>query len=417
MDEFYIAIYIRLSKEDVDRGFDESESIKNQKTLLIEYVNSLGSQYKLVDIYIDSGYTGTNFNRPDFKRMIKDIQSGKINMVITKDLSRLGRDYIETGKYMEEWFPENNVRYVSVTDGIDTFSNNNGNNDVAPFKFILNDMYSKDLSKKIRTALHTMQNQGKWVGGKTSLGYKKDPNNKNKLIICENEAKIIRMIFEMAYNEKSVGAIRDYLNENKIPTAHQIRYNKDTIWSSKTIKRILSNPIYIGVTVQNKNSRISYKNRKMRQNPKEQWYIVENTHEAIIDRKIFNEIQKMKISEVYERNKKKNSVLLDGLMICYECKHKIGVKRGRNNHLDMICSYYRIFSKLKVCTAHGFSYTNFEKAILDHIRKSFTDINIDINNPTPEIMKKIINRIEVHQNKQVDIIFNIKNSTDTFFWS
>lgn len=195
---YKVAIYIRLSKEDVDRGYNESESIKNQRTLLTEYVQKLGWEYELIDIYIDQGFTGTNFNRPDFQRMIEDIELGKINMVITKDLSRLGRDYIETGEYIEKWFPENNVRYVSVTDGIDTFETSNGNNDIAPFKSILNDMYSKDLSKKIRTALHTMQKQGKWVGGKTALGYVKDPNNKNKLVICEQEAEIIRSIFNMA---------------------------------------------------------------------------------------------------------------------------------------------------------------------------------------------------------------------------
>ena len=200
---YKVAIYIRLSKEDVDRGYDESESIKNQRTLLTKYVENLGWNYKLIDIYIDQGFTGTNFNRPGFKRMIEDIELEKINMVITKDLSRLGRDYIETGEYIEKWFPEKNVRYVSITDGIDTFSNNNGNNDIAPFKSILNDMYSKDLSKKIRTALHTMQKEGKWVGGKIALGYMKDPNDKNKLIICEPEAEIVKTIFNMATSRKS----------------------------------------------------------------------------------------------------------------------------------------------------------------------------------------------------------------------
>ena len=195
---YKVAIYIRLSKEDVDKGYDESESIKNQRTLLTEYVEKLGWEYELVDIYIDQGYTGTNFNRPDFQRMIRDINLKKVNMVVTKDLSRLGRDYIETGEYIEKWFPENDVRYVSVTDGIDTFASNNGNNDIAPFKSILNDMYSKDLSKQIRTALHTMQKEGKWVGGKSAIGYMKDPNDKNKLIICEPEAQIVKTIFDMA---------------------------------------------------------------------------------------------------------------------------------------------------------------------------------------------------------------------------
>ena len=146
---YKVAIYIRLSKEDADRGYDESESIVNQRALLTEYVEKLGVEYELIGIYEDPGYTGTNFKRPAFQRMIRHINLGKVNMVITKDLSRLGRDYIETGEYIEKWFPENNVRYVSVTDGIDTFETSNGNNDIAPFKSILNDMYSKDLSKKL----------------------------------------------------------------------------------------------------------------------------------------------------------------------------------------------------------------------------------------------------------------------------
>lgn len=241
---YKVAIYIRLSKEDADRGYDESESITNQRTLLKEYVEKLGWEYELVDIYEDPGYTGTNFNRPAFQRMIRDIELGKVNMVITKDLSRLGRDYIETGEYVEKWFPEHEVRYVSVTDGIDTFAMNNGNNDIAPFKSILNDMYSKDLSKKIKTAMHTMQKQGKWVGGKTALGYMKDPNDKNHLVVCKEEAEIIKIIFNMAYSGKSIGEIKKRLIENNIPTASQIRYNKPSFWENKTVKQILVNKVY-----------------------------------------------------------------------------------------------------------------------------------------------------------------------------
>lgn len=434
--------------------------------------------------------------------MINDIELGKINMVVTKDLSRLGRDYIETGEYIEKWFPEKNVRYISVTDNIDTFSANNGNNDIAPFKAILNDMYSKDLSKKIKTALHTMQKQGKWVGGKTPLGYKKDPKDKNHLIICNEEAEIVRTIFTMALAGKNIGEIRDYLNNNNIPTANQIRYNKVSIWENKTVKLILQNKVYIGVTIQNKRSRISYKNRQLRANPEAQWQIVEDTHAPIIDEKVFNRVQKMGIVHKYDRSEKKNYFLLDGLLICYECKHKIGVRSRRDGHYDMICNNYRRNSKLNLCTSHGFSYERLEKQVIDYIRKLFANIdnkkielniknsktkydykkmlnkiakeieiinnNIDkmyidkLNNklseemyerifsklkkeksnkegeyielkkeeekfvdnntvekivkeflkfekPSPEIMKMIINRIEIHQDKQVDLYFNFKN--------
>ena len=501
---YKVAIYIRLSKEDVDRGYDESESIKNQRTLLTEYVQKLGWKYQLIDTYIDQGFTGTNFNRPDFQRMVRDIEKGKINMVVTKDLSRLGRDYIETGEYIEKWFPENNVRYVSVTDGIDTFETSNGNNDIAPFKSILNDMYSKDLSKKIRTALHTMQKQGKWVGGKTPRGYIKDSNDKNKLVIYEPEAQIVRNIFNMATNGKQVGEIRDYLNNNDIPTVNKSRYNKETFWENKTVKNILKNKVYIGTTVQNKRSRISYKNRKIRPNSEEKWIIVENTHEPIIDKKVFDAVQKMVIVQNYNRNEKKNAFLFDGLLFCYECKHKIGVRGEKKGRYYMVCNNYRRNSKLGLCTSHGFSYNNLEEVILDCIKSLFKGIdnkrlelniknrmtkydygkilqkleneiklvnnNIDkmyldrlnkkisekmyervlkklqeeikkkeskyienkkqkeetkqdetekiknvvlkfleLKEPTPETMKVIINKIEIHQDKQVDLYFNFRN--------
>lgn len=297
--------------------------------------------------------------------------------------------------------------------------------------------------------------------------------------------------------------IKNYLNDNKIPTANQLRYNKATFWENKTVKNILRNEVYIGNTVQNKRSRISYKNRKLRSNPQEQWNIVENTHEPIIEKQVFDKIQKMVIVQNYNRNEKKHHFLLDGLLICYECKHKIGVRTRKNGKLDMVCNNYRRNSKLGLCTSHGFSYEALEKDILQYIRKLFLAIdskkielniknsrtqydygkmlkqlqieinlikdNIDkmyvdklngkvseemyerlfnkligevnqkeikynelknkkeddsqddskeiekivkkflkLEKPTPEIMKVIINKIEIHQDKQVDIVFNFK---------
>ena len=502
---YKVAIYIRLSKEDLDRGYDDSESVKNQKKLLVEYVENLGWQYELVDIYIDQGYTGTNFNRPSFKKMINDIKNSKVNMVVTKDLSRLGRDYIETGEYMEKWFPENKVRYISVTDGIDTFATNNGNNDIAPFKAILNDMYSKDLSKKIKTALYTKQKDGKYVGATTALGYKRNPKDKNKLIIDEKEAKTVRLIFDMAMNGKKLSEIRDYLNKNHYQTFSQIRRGKESVWEKRAVKKILTNPVYTGTTVQNKVSRISYKNRKLRENPKEEWIVVENTHDAIIKKEVFDAIQNMSLAKKYERDKKIHYFLLDGLLVCYECKHTIGIRvRTKDNYYSLVCNNYRRNTKLHLCTSHGFSYAKLEENVIKIVRELFLsidskklelrlkdyktqqnydkslkklehDINVarknldkmyidklnneisgdmyhrlfkSINNeikkneeeyqelkeinekskkednieelqkvikdflnlekPTPDLMRVIINRIEIHQDKQVDIIFNFK---------
>lgn len=216
----FVAIYIRLSKEDDNIG--ESESVQNQKSLLVNYIKSLGPNYVIVEIYIDDGYTGTNFDRPAFQKMLLDIQSGKVNMVITKDLSRLSRDYIGTGEYIEKWFPAHNVRYVALTDNIDTFADST-NNDIAPFKAILNDMYAKDISKKIRTALHTMQQEGKWVGGCTPYGYRVDINDKNHLIVDELEGPVVKRIFKMFLDGKTVNQIRDTLNREKVPTFSSTR--------------------------------------------------------------------------------------------------------------------------------------------------------------------------------------------------
>ena len=168
---YNVGIYIRLSREDEKEGI--SESITNQKSLLLQYANE--NNLKIYDIYIDDGYSGTNFERPAFKRLINDIELKKINMVITKDMSRLGRDYIGTGELVEKYFPKHNVRYIAVTDNIDTFLDNT-NNDIAPFKAIMNDMYAKDISKKIKTSLRAKMKEGKYVGGRVPFGYKKDIN-------------------------------------------------------------------------------------------------------------------------------------------------------------------------------------------------------------------------------------------------
>lgn len=373
---FIVAIYIRLSKEDDKDG--ESESVQNQKTLLTRYVEENG--YKLYKIYIDDGYTGTNFNRPAFKEMIQDIEAGKINMVITKDLSRLGRDYIETGEYVEKYFPMKRVRYVSLLDGIDT-SLDTTNNEIAPFKAILNDMYSRDNSKKIRAHLETMQKSGKWVGGCTPLGYMPDPKDKNHLIINEEEAPIVRRIFDLAKKGESAYKIREIFNTEKVPTFSMLRNRMPVdktfhatrgVWSVKTITGILSNQLYTGDMVQNRRSRISYKIRKVVPNSKDEWIIVPNTHEALVDKDTFNLIQKtMKNNAIRNTNKEVRS--LDGILFCKECGHRITIDKPRNGHTYIACNYYRMYSKLKLCTSHGFNYDNLENNVIEYCKNVFAE--------------------------------------------
>ena len=214
---YNVGIYIRLSREDEDK-LSESESIINQKSLLLQYAKE--NNLRVYDIYIDDGYSGTNFDRPGFNRLLEDIEKKKVNMVITKDMSRLGRDYIGTGNLIERYFPEHNVRYIAVTDNIDTFLDNS-NNDIAPFKAIMNDMYAKDISKKIKASLKAKQKEGKFVGGRTPFGYDIDSENKNHLVINEEQAKVVQRIYKMALEGMTYFKIAKQLTEECVKTPAQ----------------------------------------------------------------------------------------------------------------------------------------------------------------------------------------------------
>ena len=326
---YKVAIYIRLSREDDKIG--ESESITNQREFLKNWVEEHG--YEIFDIYVDDGYSGTNFNRPAFQKMLKDIDENKINMVVTKDMSRLGRDYIGTGEFVEKYFPSKKVRYVAVTDGIDTFYESSGN-DMAPFKAVFNDMYAKDISKKIRTALRTKQKQGLWVGGCPPFGYRIDPKNKNHLIPDPEEDYIVKKIFNMALLGKTPYQIKIILSDEKIPTRAMIKGKVDHrihatssnigIWNQKTIKGILTNQLYTGDMVQNRRSKVNYKIKKTVNNCKEDWIIVENTHTPLVSKEEFEIVQKL-LPKNTIRKEKKIYRRLDGLLYCHECGHRLGI--------------------------------------------------------------------------------------------
>ena len=392
---YKVAIYIRLSKEDEkDDKEKDSESVTNQRNILLKFVKDNG--YELVDIYIDDGYTGTNFDRPEFKRMIKDIELGKINMVITKDLSRLGRDYITTGEYVEKWFPKHNVRYISLLDGVDTMLDTT-NNEIAPFKAIINDMYSRDNSKKIKAALKSKQQEGKWVGGCAPFGYKVDPNDKNHLVINEEEAPIVRKIFSLALEGKSKNQIINQLFNEHIPTPSQIRnvnrafkYSELGYWNTTTIRSILSNELYTGDMVQNRRSRISYKVRNIVPNDKSEWIVVPNTLEPLISRKDFQEVQRIAKVNTGLRYEKKIRGVFDGLIYCGECKSRMALQGGNGGHCHghyyTICNTYRKYSKLKLCTSHSYNFEKLENKIIEQLKEIFKDY-IDESETTNNLIK------------------------------
>lgn len=319
------AIYCRLSKDDEQVG--ESVSIETQKMMLLDYCSENG--YEIYDIYVDDGFSGLNFNRPAFIRLLNDIDDGKVNLVITKDLSRLGRDYIQTGYFTDVYFNKKRVRYIAVNDSIDTLYNDN---DIAPFKNILNDMYAKDLSRKVKLAKRQRAMKGYYMSAQPPFGYKQDPNNRNHLIIDDEAAEIVKTIFDLAEQGNSYLSISRKLTELKIinPSAYKvkngdtrfIRYlNKEngfTAWSYQTVRTILLDSVYKGDMVNHKTEIINYKTKESVLIPREEYIIVPNRHEAIIDNEKFEKVQKILQSKKYEKSHNYENIF-KGRVYCAEC--------------------------------------------------------------------------------------------------
>lgn len=402
---YSVGLYIRLSREDENKT-DVSESIINQKSLLLQYVKE--NNLRVYDIYIDDGYSGTTFDRPGFNRLINDIENKLVNMVITKDMSRLGRDYIKTGYYLEKYFPEHNIRYIAITDNIDTYLDNS-NNDIAPFKAIMNDYYAKDISKKIKSSLRAKQKEGKWVGSRCPYGYDKDINNKNHLVINEEQAGIVRYIFDLCLNGLTCFKIANKLTLENVKTPAQYynfnwknNYNMNMgKWHPKTIKDILTNRLYTGDLVQNRRSKVNYKIKKVVYNKECDYIVVPNTHEAIIDKELFDRVQSL-IPKNVGRNEKRENHLLDGLLYCGECNHRISVspRRKIDNRCYTVCNYYRTYLKQKVCTMHSNNYDILENKILELLKeyclkymdkKSILNRVINTNNDKQNNLKYIKN--------------------------
>ena len=366
--DYHVALYIRLSKEDESEG--PSESVTNQKSLLNEFVQQ--HRLSVYDTYIDDGWSGTSFNRPAFQRMIGDIETKKVNMVITKDLSRLGRDYIMTGHYMERYFPEKRVRYISLLDGIDTGIESTAN-DITPFRAIMNDMYAKDISKKIKSVKHDKQQKGQFIGGKPVYGYKMHPTEKNKIVIDEAVAPIVRRIFAMALAGMSCRRIAMVLNEEGIPTPATYcgwqRRQKGPysgLWSSERISDMLKNETYIGNMVQGKSVKISYKSQKCIKQEQSKWIVVENTHEPLVDKETFHKVRQL-------LNSRKYDFLLKGLIFCHECGYPLAVINRKTttgeDRLFFVCRTYQRFTKAGVCTCHCIKEQVVTDAVIEKVRE------------------------------------------------
>ena len=398
-----VALYIRLSQEDSDNGTEkqESNSVTSQKTLLNEFIKE-HDDLIVYDTYIDDGFTGTDFNRPSFQRLLEDMRKGKINCVMVKDLSRLGRNYIEVGNYIEQVFPLFNIRFIAINDSVDSFKNPASTNTIlVPFKNLINDEYCRDTSIKIRTSLNGKKKKGEFIGAFPSYGYIKDEKDKHKLVIDEVAADIVRKIFNWNVNE-GVGkiAICHRLNDLGIlnPTGHKklelgqnynnygIRDNTYT-WTPSTVRNILNNEIYIGNTVQGKRRTKSYKIHKVEAVPKEEWVKVENTHDPIIDKETFEKAQELSRRDTKVSQKTQELSVWAGFLKCADCKRAMNKKSSTNKsgskYEYYICSTYRKKSN-NLCTKHSIKVENLSQAVLQAIN---LHINLLIN--TEEIVKQI----------------------------
>ncbi|MEE0698940.1 MAG: recombinase family protein [Oscillospiraceae bacterium] len=372
--DYHVALYIRLSKEDENEG--PSQSVQNQESLLREFVQQ--HRLSVFDTYVDDGWSGTSFDRPSFQRMIDDIETKKVNMVITKDLSRLGRDYIMTGHYMERYFPEHRVRYISLLDGIDTGVDSTAN-DITPFRAIMNDMYAKDISKKIKSVKRDKQRKGQFIGGKPMYGYKMHPTEKNKIVIDEEVAPVVRRIFALALSGVSCRKIATTLNEEGVPTPATYCGWKvgnpgpyTGLWSSERISEMLKNETYIGNMVQGRMVKISYKSKKCLRQAPEDWVVVEGTHEPLIDTESFKKVQLLLHSRRSTRSRTYD-FLLKGLIFCHECGHPLAVLNRKNaageDRLFFVCRTYQRFTKAGVCTCHSIKEETVNEAVLAKVKE------------------------------------------------
>jgi site-specific DNA recombinase len=429
---FYIIIYARLSKEEAGKSKEEqSKSIKNQINICKQFIEAEEKEYpdckfKIVAILKDDGVSGTTFDRDDFKELVKKIETQQANMVITKDLSRLGRDHIRTDDYIENWFPEHNVRYVSIMESVDTYADT-VSNEVAPLINWSNEHFARQTSKKIKKTFNDYRDEGKWTGGEPPLGYQIDPKDKYHFIIEPKGAEVVKRIFNLAKDNNSVDVIATTLITEHVPIPTIIKgcnrkLNQELVelWSPDTIRDILQSEMYLGHMVQGKSTRLNHKSKTIIYLPKEQWKIKHNTHEPIIDQQTFDSVQLL-IKSNKNKTCKTHDYLLKGMIRCAECGHSISIQHYKERAKNYtICNYYRKYgSKKEVCTSHRQVYEDLEKLVLKNIKEECIQY-VDSTNFADKLKDK-----EQSQQLQVDLklkvdkcnreIFRLNKSMDDMY--
>lgn len=401
----YVAgLYCRLSKDDGNSV--ESMSIWSQKVMLKQFAES--NSIAIYDYYVDDGYSGTNFERPSFKKMITDIENGKINCVITKDLSRLGRNYLQSGAYIEMYFPQKNIRYIAITDGIDTLNSNQ--NDIMPFKNILNEMYAKDTSKKVKSAIQSRMREGTYIGSKAPFGYLKDPDNKRRLIIDEKTKPIIELIYKLCLEGKGTQLISQELMKRKIPRPSAFVENAEKLyglteenkyqWSHRMVLNVLRDPVYCGNMARNKRPTLSFKNSKRMYIPKSDYIYAKDTHEGIVSEEIWEQVQTM--IDKRKCNNKKGLYydnIFQGLVRCPKCGYALTLKTDyrlkKKELIDFVhfsCSTYKKYG-VNACSSHRIEARDLYNIVLEDIQYHG---NMALS-AKEDFVEKIIEKIEVEK--------------------
>ena len=385
MNEYKVGIYLRLSKD--DSNTKESESIISQRSYIMNYLNE--NNYILCKEYVDDGISGTTFDRPGLEELLLDIKNKKINLVVTKDLSRLGRNNGKMSILLDEYFVKYNVRFIAINDNYDNF--NNETTELVWLKNGINEMYALDISKKVKSSLKTRKKQGLYTGWKAPYGYKRSNKDYHKLIPDKNASLIVRKIFDLALKNNYSQIARILNNENiETPSSYANISYMHPEWSPTTIKEILTNQTYLGHTVQGKRKKISYKLKK-----ETNWIIVKNTHEAIIDTNLFNQVQDS-IAKRKNKNKTKTTYLLSDLLYCKECQHSINVLKSKDKkRLYCSCSYYR--RNPKDCSPHSMNYQKLESQIKNEIKTIIEPVINSLEKETGQTEK--INKISLSLQK------------------
>lgn len=378
---YQVAIYLRLSQDDkkYDANFkEESNSITNQRLQLVKFIDK-HPDMKLFAEYVDDGYSGIHFERPSFKRMMEDVISGKVNCIVVKDLSRFGRDYIESGRYLQKVFPSLDIRFIALNDNYDSnTASETEKNLVIPFKSFINDNYCRDTSAKVRSVCKVKRKQGQYIGNYAPYGYKKDEEDKHRLVVDRQVESIIQKIFSMKLEGYSSYSIAKYLNENGILSPMEYKKSQGmnyktgfstgavSKWDTVIVNRILTNEIYLGTLQQGKREKINYKLDKVIHKEKSDWIEVEGNHEAIIEAEDFEIVQKLMKCDIKANKCGEKADLFAGLLFCKDCNAQMTKKvdKRRKPYTYYICSAY---NKCKGCSRHYLKQEELSKAVLEMI--------------------------------------------------